>query len=288
MSGKKQSKASNNNVTVIVGPTCTGKTSMALKLCKESGGQIISADSRQVYKHMDVGTGKAWGEGVTIWGYDLVEPDQYFSAHDFAKYALAKISELITKNIPVYLVGGTGLYIDLVTGSLKLDAKGPDFELRKGLEKKTLGELQSQLSKLDPVGYAKIDRKNPVRLIRAVEKCLSKNKTQKLDFPNVSYTFLGLTAENTALFARSDTWLDSIWGDKFFKEVTFLLKKYPTSDKLKGFIYKSAVSALVDENTAKDALQRAKFDTHAYIRRQLTWFKRNPQINWISIEKSAK
>jgi tRNA dimethylallyltransferase len=304
MLGKKRRKTDNYPITVVVGPTCTGKTSWALEMCKRSGGQIISADSRQIYKGMDLGTGKMpinsqtnivrrknrWMvDGVSVWGYDLVKPDSYFSAVNFVQFAVSKINELVKKDIPIFLVGGTGFYVDLMTGKMQISASGPDFELRKELESKSLEELQMQLRSLDVAAFQKIDSKNPVRVARGIEKIISTSTPAKIYFPkNVKYDYVGFTAKNDHLFKKADRWLDSIWGERLFSEVKSLQKSYPKSLKLKGLIYKSVVSYLQGNLDSSAALQRAKFDTHAYIRRQLTWFRKNPDIFWIDIEKSRK
>ena len=136
-------------VFVILGPTSSGKTSLSLKLAKKMNGEIISADSRQIYKTMDIGTGKLpinanvkivrdvdkWIiDGINVWGYDLVTPDAFFSAYDFAKFALPKISRGNPENKTMFVVGGTGFYIDILTGRVKPSNVMPDLELRATLE----------------------------------------------------------------------------------------------------------------------------------------------------------
>ncbi|PIW36961.1 MAG: hypothetical protein COW24_02610, partial [Candidatus Kerfeldbacteria bacterium CG15_BIG_FIL_POST_REV_8_21_14_020_45_12] len=165
MSGKKQRK---NNVTVLVGPTSSGKTMLALQLCRKTGGQIISADSRQVYKYADVGTGKApintkveiikggdcWVvDGVKIWGYDLISPEKEFSVVDFYNFAREKIDVLIKAEIPTVLVGGTGFYIDVICGRIKIDSGASSPEVRESLSKLPLDELLKQLKNLNPKVY---------------------------------------------------------------------------------------------------------------------------------------
>src|SRR4030042_4789177 len=147
MPNKQKSK-----VYIILGPTSSGKTSLAVNLCKKFNGEIISADSRQVYKNMDIGTGKLpinsnatvvkgdekWTiDGVNIWGYDLTTPDKFFSGYDFALFALNKAAELLKAEKTVFLVGGTGFYIDLFTGNVKPSTIKPNFEMRKELENLT-------------------------------------------------------------------------------------------------------------------------------------------------------
>lgn len=293
-------------VFVIVGPTSSGKTSLALELCKKYNGEIISADSRQIYKFMDIGTGKIpvtgqhgitrnpeyWTvDGVKIWGYDLATPDQSFTAFDYVTYATQKLTELLNENKTVFIVGGTGLYIDILTKRMPLNSTEPDLELRVELENKSLEDLQVQLNVLNPLAYTKVDIQNPIRLIRAIEKELLIDKPIKhIEFPqDVNYVFLGLKADNAFLYNRADLWVDEIWHNGFIKEVQDLIDLgYAKSPKLGGLIYTSALDFILGKTTEEFAIQRAKFDIHAYIRRQLTWFKRNTEINWFDISTQDK
>ncbi|OGC75180.1 hypothetical protein A2547_02040, partial [candidate division WWE3 bacterium RIFOXYD2_FULL_43_10] len=286
---------------VIVGPTSTGKTSLSVELCKKLGGEIISADSRQIYKHMDVGTGKLplgnpsdikkgegfWElDGIKVWGYDLVSPDQYFSSYDFAKYALEKTGEIFSRGKNVFLVGGTGYYVDTVTGKLVLNTNiEPDFELRAELENKPLPELQSLLTSLNLEAFKKIDKNNPVRLIRAIEKekGVKKNLTPLPRF-GAEFIYIGLTGPREFLYSKADKWVEAVWKNGLIPETEKLLSmNFGPFPPLRGLVYKTAVSFLNKEIPQDGAVQRIKFDIHAYIRRQQTWFKRNPNISWFDV-----
>ncbi len=294
-------KGLRRKITVICGPTSTGKTTLALRLCQEHGGKIISADSRQIYKYMDVGTGKLpvgtnikiergekkWmAGGINIWGYDLVKPDEYFSGYDYTKFAL----DLIPK-IPgnVFVVGGTGFYLDMLTGRIKPSLAEPDFTLRAELEKKSLEELVEEFRLLSQDKSITVDTKNRVRVIRALEK-LKTGHTQNLPLnylTNIEFIFWGLTAPRDFLYGRADKWTDEIWANGLVKEYQKLVELgYQNSPKLSGLIYKS-VKDLVEGRQAKfEAIQRTKFALHAYIRRQQTWFRRNKNIKWFDISSS--
>jgi len=297
-----------NKTIVILGPTCTGKTSLALNLCQRFDGAIISADSRQVVRLMDIGTGKVpagendrrlekrddkWiMDGVNIFGYNLVNPDDYFSAYGFVKYCQeifprawddgAKKSH-DGKN--VFLVGGTGFYIDAVTGRTPLESIGPNMELRKSLEKLSTEELAKKLRELDESTYKTIDTKNPVRLIRAIEKVSRRGSRLSPPAPRIAVepTLIGLTAEREVLYSRADTWVDTIFNEKLFEEVKLIQARFPKSHRLNGLIYKSAVDYLNGVTDLGASKQKAKYAMHAYIRRQQTWFKRNPEIKWFDI-----
>jgi len=288
-----------NKVLVIVGPTCTGKTTLALKLADKLIGIVISADSRQLLKSMDFGTGKKKfkPEDVSnIIGYDLINPDETFSAFDFANFARTQILEIVKDDKLPILVGGTGFYIDVVTGKVKLDSISKDLELRKMLANLNTETLVDKLFELDTdkVFTAKIDLKNKVRIIRAIEKLSLIPQENKLEGADVNsyiekwrdeleFIFVGLTSSRDTLYANADTWLDDVW-DLIVEETQGLLNAgFGESPFLKGFIYKSAVDHLKGSLSYEEALVRAKFDTHAYIRRQQTWFKKNKEIVWFEI-----
>lgn len=284
---------------VILGPTCTGKTSLGLKLCQKFNGVIISADSRQMIRHMDIGTGKIpvssatleilrteakWVlSDVDVYGYDLVDPDQYFSAHDFLNYCQKTFPRASLNGKNVFVVGGTGFYIDALTGKIPLAGVGPDLELRKYLEILTLDQLGQKLLELNSEVYQKIDLKNPARVIRAIEKSLTREVSREKQPLLTEPIYIGLTGDRKILYERADAWVDAVFGAGLFDEVANIQKQFPKSHRLTGLIYKSAVSYLSSQTTLEEANQRAKFDMHAYIRRQQTWFKRDPAITWFDI-----
>jgi tRNA dimethylallyltransferase len=142
-----------DKILVVCGPTATGKTSLGIELAKKFNGEIISADSRQVYKEMDIGTGKEWGEGVDIWGYDLVAPKEDFNVSQFLKFAEEKILDIKSrKKIPI-IVGGTGFYIKGIVDGIETVEIPQNKSLRKILEEKTVDELFEMLSGIDPFQY---------------------------------------------------------------------------------------------------------------------------------------
>jgi len=292
-----------NKIIVILGPTCTGKTSLAIRLCKRYNGSIISADSRQVVRYMDIGTGKIpSGEldwqimksddkwvvgGADIYGYDLIDPDGYFSAYDFIKHCQKILPRISREGRNAFLVGGTGFYIDAVTSRVSFKGGGPDFELREVLSKESVEELGYRLMQLDKNIYESIDKKNPARLVRAVEKAMKGSEHNKIvDTPVIERAVhIGLTAKRDVLYGRADKWVDSVFNDKLFNEVELIIKRFPKSHRLRGLVYKSVSDFLKGSIGLEEAVQRVKFDLHSYIRRQQTWFKRNPEIKWLDISK---
>jgi tRNA dimethylallyltransferase len=290
-----------NTVLVILGPTCTGKTALALKLCPLINGVILSADSRQVVQFLDIGTGKLpagevscsitkladrWVvDGVDIFGYDLVQPDEYFSAYAYVQYCRKLIPALHAAGKTVLVVGGTGLYIDALTGRISLAHVRPDMALRQQLAKLTTPELAHKLGELDAAAAKTIDLKNPARVLRAIEKCLGEQVADSkvpVDYP-ASFVSIGLTADREVLYGRADRWVETIFTDQLFAEVQLVQAKFPQSHRLTGLVYTSAVAYLAGELDLAAARHRASFDLHAYIRRQQTWFKRTPRVSWLTI-----
>ncbi len=291
-------------IFILLGPTSSGKTSTAIKLCKDFNSEIISADSRQVYKYMDVGTGKIptnkelkvikgagfWCfDDVKVWGYDLVDPKEYFSSFEFAKYAINKINELVKAKKSALIVGGTGFYIDMLTGKAAPAQIEPNPKLRAKLSKLSLITLQRKLKRLNAEEFEKIDKNNPARLIRAIEKnSLVKEKIIELPSIKSNYEFItiGFTATRDYLYKKADAWVDQIWEDGVLKEVKILFEsKYKTSDKLHGLVYKEAAEHLDGKITKEEAIQRTKFAIHAYIRRQQTYFKKMKVDYWVDISQ---
>jgi len=278
-------------VYIILGPTSSGKTSLTLKLCKKFNGEIISADSRQVYKHMNIGTGKLplgllkLPEEIKIWGYGLVSPDKYFSGYDFALFALAKARGLLERGKTLFVVGGTGFYIDLFTGKVRPSNKKPNLKLRLELESLNLSELCERLASLNLKVYEKTDLKNKVRLIRAIEREVSEKNFEGLPYlKNVKFIYIGLTASRKILYSRVDKWIDTIWEDGLIDEVKKLVEMgFYSSIPLHGLVYKSVLDFMDGKLSEEKALERAKLDLHAYVRRQQTYFKRNKNIRWFDI-----
>lgn len=292
---------------VIVGPTGTGKTGLALDIAKKFSGEIVSADSRQIYQGMDVGTGKVdpgveiekhdgfWVvNGVKIHLFDLIKPDESFSVANFQKLAFEKIN-LITEagKLPI-LVGGTGLYVQAVVEGLKIPKVPPDERLRAELDKKSTGRLLAMLEEVDKKTFEKIDRENRRRIIRALEvshklgKPFSSVKEQvKIDFDTL---ILGLISERQNLYDRVDKRIESWFknGD-FEKEVDDLLKNYP--EDLPSFTslgYQDVVGFLKKRLNRDEAIQRTKFKHHSYIRRQMTWFRKTRSVEWLDIANLEK
>jgi tRNA dimethylallyltransferase len=162
----------------------------------------------------------------------------------------------------------------------------PDFDLRDDLEPLSLSELQERLKEIDKKAFEKIDRNNKARLVRAIEKRISSEvREEQLPYlKNVNFIWIGLTSERDLLYKRADNWVDEIWNGGLIAEVKSLLEKgYGNSRKIKGLVYKTVLDFLDGKISGEQTVERIKFDIHAYIRRQQTWFKKNGEIQWVNI-----
>jgi len=203
------------------------------------------------------------------------------------------------KKEKIMVAGGTGFYIAAVLGETELTRIAPDWKLRKELETLSTAELFAKLQKLDPERAKMIDPKNPRRLIRAVEIAMSaaNSPTRRVTGLQPDGFFLGggesvlkigLTAPREILYQRADAWAEAIVNDGLLDEVQNLINSgYKNTEPMKGIIYQTAVEYLDEKITKEEMLQKIKFDLHGYIRRQLTWFKRDKNIHWFDINKAG-
>jgi tRNA dimethylallyltransferase len=293
---------------VVVGPTGTGKTALGIELVKKFDGEVVSADSRQVYIGMDIGTGKLpvsakpkkeegkWIiDGVPIHLYDLITPDKTFSVAEYQQLAYKAIGEIQEKEKLPILVGGTGLYVQAVVEGLKIPKVAPDKKLRAQLESQPLPTLLSKLEEVDPIMASKIDKQNPRRVIRALEvyyqtgEPLSKLRGKfKVGFDSLQ---IGLTAPRDYLYQRTDQRIEEWFSEGFIEEVKSLLSK-GYNEKLPAMTslgYRQVAMYLTGKISLVEAKQRIKWEHHSYIRRQTTWFRKMQGIRWFNIgEKSFK
>jgi len=295
---------------VIVGPTGTGKTNLALDLAKKFNGELISADSRQIYKGMDIGTGKLPGniesrmknsdlekhdkywlvKGIPVHLYDVITPDERFSVAEYQQLAYKVIDEIHYKHKLPILVGGTGLYIQSVTEGLKIPNVPPNKRLRKNFEVKPLSSLISELEAVDPRTAEKIDKQNPRRVIRALEvfyqtgESMSKLKSKfKIDFDLLK---IGLTSTRERLYKNANARVDNWFRGDFVKEVKNLIKSgYKESIGLSTLGYRQVAMYLESKISLEEAKQRTIFEHHGYIRRQSTWFKKTRNTHWFDIQE---
>lgn len=280
----------NKPLVVICGPTCTGKTFLAYNLCQKFNGEIVSADSRQIYKGMDIGTGKHTLEKGNVKTHlqDIRNPDELLTAWEYLNLARATIEEIWNKDKLPFLVGGTGFYIDLVLGDKQVSSVPANPKLRKGLEKLPIQELFTKLVGLDPERAKNIDKHNPRRLVRAIEVALNR-KESSIRLHKAQFGFclkIGLTAPRDLLYERADSWVNAIVFDGLLEEVKTLRRLgYSNFDPLKGFIYKEVGEFLDKVLKKNEMVEKIKFAMHSYIRRQLTWFRKDKKIHWLDISE---
>lgn len=277
---------------VIFGPTATGKTDLAIRLAKKYNGELISADSRQIYKTLDIATGKVsfhskvekhhgfWiVDGVKIHGFDLVDPGQEFTVFDFLKFVsttLFRINEV--KKLPI-VVGGTGFYIKGLIDGIQSIGILKNQKLRARLEKLSAQDLYQKLFESAPT-RAKLmnesDRQNPRRLIRAIEIAVSPKKKTSTNYhlPTIDHLLIGLTAPNKYLFKRVDNWIDERFKHGMIEEVQNLLKSRIDAQWLDsiGLYYRWLTKIALGQMTKEEAVIRLTADGHNFVRRQKAWF----------------
>lgn len=270
-------------LVVIVGPTASGKTALAIELAKEYAGEIICADSRTVYSGMDIGTAKPTREERAIvphWGLDLVEPGQRFTAADFKRYALAKIDEIRSRGHTPFLVGGTGLYVDAVLFDYRF---GSDIqpEVRAQLEQLTVEQLQKYCIE-NNIQLPK-NQHNKRHLIRAIEQGGANHKRNTDILPNT--IVVGITTDRDTLRQRIEARTEQLFANGVVEEAKTLGKKYGwDSEAMTGNIYPIVHRYLLGESTLHEAKQVFATKDWQLAKRQLTWLRRNPYICWLLLK----
>jgi len=267
-------------VIVILGQTATGKSSLAVKIAKKINGEVISADSRQVYKKLDIGTGKITKKemhGVPHYLLNIIDPKNKFSVFEYQHLAKEKIEEILQRNKTPIICGGTGFYIDVLTKGLILPEVLPNIKLRKILEKKSIIELFKILKKYDLKRAQNIDSKNKVRLIRAIEIVKALGKVPQIIETKSSYKFIkiGLYLPIDKLKKKVEKRVKKMFQQGLLYEIEKLKKIGVSSERLKefGFEYNNPTEEKVITETLK------------YAKRQMTWFKRDKEIKWFDMSK---
>lgn len=275
---------------VICGPTATGKTSLAFSLAKTFHGELVSADSRQVYRGMDIGTGKEEDPHIRTWCIDVVNPSEAFSVAHFHALASEAIADIHARGKLPIVVGGTGLYIQSLLTPFETAEIPPDQTLRKELSTLPVKELQNRLKKDDAKTWEQLnnsDKNNPRRLMRKIELAMnpkSPNLPKALNHP-YDALMIGLTASASTLYTRIDQRVDERLAAGLEQEIQALLADGYTWDMpgMNTLGYKEFADGFSDE-----AIKKWKYDEHAYARRQLTWFKKMKGIVWFTAPVSAQ
>ncbi|HEX8996338.1 MAG TPA: tRNA (adenosine(37)-N6)-dimethylallyltransferase MiaA [Ktedonobacterales bacterium] len=288
-------------LVAIVGPTASGKTALAVALAEQlpaalglSGAEIVSADSRQIYRLMDIATAKPTAEErarVPHHLLDVVWPDESYTLAEYQRDAQAAVAGIWARGRLPLLVGGTGLYVRAVVDGLAIPEVAPQPALRAELEAQAatrgLDALVERLQALDPVTAARIDRANPRRVIRALEVCIVSGRPfseQQGSRPTPYRTvMLGLNMARDALYARADARIAAMLREGVVGETEALVARgYAWSlPSMSSLGYREIGAYLRGEMTLADAITRFQQATHAYIRRQLTWFRPDARIHWL-------
>jgi len=295
---------------VILGPTSSGKTEIGLKLAKQYNGEIINADSRQIYKEMLIATGSpiTTNRGLTpvTTGikplfikniphhlFHIKNPNQKFSLSQYKKLAIKTISDIHKKNKIPILVGGTGLYISSIVDNLEIPKAPPNKNLRKKLEKHTNKYLFKKLEKIDLKSAKIIGENNKRKLIRAIEVYELTGKAYSLQQIKGKILFnilqIGIKTDREQLYKKIDKRVDWMTKEGLVEETKKLRKKYSSNlPAMSGIGYFEIGLYIKGKIDLNEAIQKIKYRTHQYARRQITWFKRDERIKWVENYREAE
>ncbi len=274
-------------LVVIVGPTASGKTSLAIELAEKYNGEIICADSRTVYKGMDIGTAKPSLDErtrVAHWGLDLVEPNERFTVADFKRYATRKIVEIRKRGHVPFLVGGTGLYVDAVLYNYQFGNKANEA-LRQQLEHMTIDELHDYCIKNNVL--LPENNKNKRYIIRAIEQ--NGNNPQRDKQPISTSVIVGIATNKEELRARIVRRSEQLFNDNVVDEAINLGKKYGwKSEAMTGNIYPLVHSYIQGDISFEQMKEKFATLDWRLAKRQLTWLRRNEHIEWLSLDDARR
>lgn len=278
-------------VIVICGPTASGKTKLGIELANLINGEIISADSMQIYKDMDIGTAKPTQEErrqAVHHLIDFISPDQRYSVADYKKDATNKIKKILNnKKVPI-IVGGTGLYINSLLYNIEFKEEKTDLEFRKKMESLELDELYEKARKIDEEATNRISEKDKKRIIRILEIYNSTGKTktelEKESRKKVEYEYkvFILDMDREKLYERINKRVDKMLNEGLVEEVRGILEKYkqfPTA--MQGLGYKEVVQYLNNQITYEEMIEKIKQESRRYAKRQLTWFRQYKEAIWL-------
>lgn len=283
-------------VVVICGPTASGKTALSIQLAKKINGEIISADSMQLYKNMDIGTAKPTVEemeGIKHYLIDCISPEVRYNVATYKKQAIIAIEEILQKGKTPIIVGGTGLYIDALIYNIEYDDYEIDIEYRKKLEKiaqeQGLEFLYKKALEIDEIAMKKISSNDKKRICRILEIYHSTGKTKteqeiesrKNEVP-YDYRIFAINMDREKLYERINQRVDIMITNGLIQEVQKLIETYSTiPTALQGLGYKEVVDYINGIYTKQEMIDKIKMETRRYAKRQITWFKKNEHTIWI-------
>lgn len=304
-----------NRFLIITGPTAVGKTAAALTLAKKYNGELVSADSRQIYRGMDIGTGKDLPRdatvnrtdvrisfhdteyvlgtyeisGIPLWMYDVVKPDEPFSVSQYQCLARVCMKDIWGRGKLPIVVGGTGLYIQSLLTPFETISVPPDSGIRKKAAVMDVGQLQQWVRQEDISVWERLntsDRQNPRRLVRKLELIAAQRHGIDGHIPHIAaenHCLIGLTAPRELLYQRIDTRVEERRRQGVRQEIETLLGKGYTWDmpSLSSLGYRQWRETIDGKRSEEETIRQWQFDEHAYARRQLTWMRRYADIHWI-------
>ncbi len=289
-------------VVCIVGPTASGKTALSVSLAEKISGEIVSCDSMQIYRGMDIGTAKPTARemhNIPHHMLSVVEPSETYSAARYVKEAGKAVDDIISRGKLPIIVGGTGLYVDSLIKGTEFAAFHEDTEYRRELfalyEKKGAGYIHSLLEKVDPERAAQIHENNVKRVIRALEVYKASGQTitehdeeSKKSPPRYDAVYIGLMYEDREkLYERINRRVDEMMASGLYDEVKRIISQgiSPEATAMQAIGYKELVAFLEGKCTEAAAVESIKQASRRYAKRQMTWFRRNEKINWIAVDK---
>lgn len=286
---------------VVVGPTASGKTSLSIELAKKYNGEIVSADSMQIYRGMKIATAKPDENemsGIKHYLIDFLDPDQSYSVGKYVEDAKSAVEKILSKNKLPILCGGTGLYIDSFLNGIDFVDDSSDIELRNELYKladeKGIDYLLKKLLEIDPYSYMRLyEQRNLKRIVRAIEFYKKTGVTISEQIENsrnnefeYDYLCFGLKASDRQyLYNRINKRVDIMVENGLVQEAQDVLQSDLSETSSKAIGYKQLIPYFNNEASLEECIERIKTETRRYAKRQLTWFKRNKNINWINIDE---
>ncbi|MCR5832263.1 MAG: tRNA (adenosine(37)-N6)-dimethylallyltransferase MiaA [Lachnospiraceae bacterium] len=274
----------------IVGTNASGKSSLGIELARHYDADIVSADSRQVYEGLDLGSGKVTAEemkGVRHYLIDVVKPNDFFSLSHFQKLAYDAIDEIHSKGRKAFLVGGTGLYVNAVADGYDLEGASPDLKMRKSIEQKSHAELIDIIRENDPEALNGVDLQNKRRLERAAERALSGDSGQKVNRPRYDTLLIGVTWPREELYERIRQRLDKRLSEGMIEEVEELRRNGASDDFLYrlGLEYRYILMYLRGEFPDRESFYDKLFmEIRHLAKEQMTWFRKRKDIVWIDMK----
>lgn len=286
-------------IVAIAGPTASGKTALSIEIAKKYNGEIVSCDSMQIYKYMDIGTAKPTKEeqcGIPHYMIDEISPDENFSVVEYVSRARYYIDDILSRGKLPVLVGGTGLYMDSVINNTKFSEAESDEKYRASLyamaEKEGNEAVHKLLEEVDPQSAAKIHANNIRRVIRALEiyKTTGKTMTQvnleSVREPVYDALIIGLNMDRELLYDRINRRVDIMMEQGLLEEVKSLLEKKinRNTTAMQAIGYKELIEYIDGKASLDEAIDKIKQESRRYAKRQLTWFRRNEKINWLLLQ----